>query len=169
MRIVARDDVKQFVRDAGFRVSDERVMREIRRQPAFQVGGEYSYESYVVILGNQGISPERYEADQRAQMEIGQLENAIVLSDFFTPTEYRRYIELLAEERTAAYVVLDPIALAGAVDVEESRLREFYDANRDRFMSEESVRLEYVEISLADTPIPGYLSTLRSTVQEMVK
>lgn len=148
--MVRNEVIKQFVRDSGFRVSDERVMQEIRRQPVFQVGGEYSYASYVVVLGQQGIVPEQYEFDQRAQMEIGQLENAIVVSDFFTPAEYRRYIELLAEERTAAHVLLDPRALSADIDLPESRLREYYDANSERFMSAESVRLEYVEVSLAD-------------------
>jgi len=148
--MVRNDVIRQFARDAGFRVSDERVMADIRRQPVFQVGGEYSYESYVVILRNQGIVPERYEAEQRAQMAVGQLENAVVGSDFFTPGEYRRYIELLAEERTAAHVVLDPGALAADIELPVARLEEFYDANSERFMSEESVRLEYVEVSLAD-------------------
>ena len=129
-------------------MSDERVMQEIRRQPVFQVGGEYSYESYVVVLGQQGIVPERYEADQRAQMEITQLESAIVASDFFTPAEYRRYIELLAEERTAAHVVFDPGTLATDIELSEARLKDYYEANSERFMSEESLRLEYVEVKI---------------------
>ena len=162
--MVRNDVVKQFVRDAGFRVSDERVMEEIRRQPVFQVGGEYSYESYLVVLGNQGIVPELYEADQRAQMEIAQLESAIVLSDFFTPAEYRRYIELLAEERTAAYAVLDPSVLAADIDVPEAQLRDYYAANSNLFMSEESLRLEYIEISLAD--VSGGVAISEDDVRE---
>ncbi|MBT8443738.1 MAG: peptidyl-prolyl cis-trans isomerase, partial [Gammaproteobacteria bacterium] len=148
--LIRNEVVKQFVRDNGFRVEDERVMQGIRRQDVFQVGGEFSYDSYVMLLSNQGISPEGYEREQRAQMEIEQLENGIVASAFFTPMEYRRYIELLAEERTAAFLRLDPATMASGVEVTDEQLQSFYDANNDLFMSDESVRLEYVEVLLDD-------------------
>jgi peptidyl-prolyl cis-trans isomerase D len=125
-------------------------MQSIRAQEAFQVGGAFSYDSYVMLLNNQGVSPEGYEREQRSQMEVEQLESGIVTSAFFTPAEYRRYIELLAEERTAAFVLLDPASLANEVDVTDDQLRSFYDANNELFMSEESVRLEYVEVLLED-------------------
>ena len=148
--MISNEVVRQFVRDAGFRVDDQRVMQSIRNQEVFKVGGEYSYESYVMILQNQGVSPEGFERDQRAQMEVQQLETAIVASAFYTPAEYRRYIELLAEERTVAHVQLDAEQLADEVDLSETQLRAYYDANPDLFRSEESVRLEYVEVSLDD-------------------
>jgi len=148
--MIRNEVVKQFVRDSGFRVDDERVMQFIRNQEAFQVGGEYSYDSYVMMLANQGLTPEGFERDQRSQMEVTQLESGIVASAFFTPTEYRRYIELLAEERAAAFVQLDPSMLAEDVEIAEAQLQEFYESNHDLFMSEESVSLEYVEIVLDD-------------------
>jgi len=148
--MIRNEVVKQFVRDAGFRIDDQRVTQFIRSQEAFQVGGEYSYDSYVMMLSNQGMTPEGFEREQRSQMEVTQLENGIVASAFFTPTEYRRYIELLAEERTAAHVQLDPSALVVDIEVTEAELQAFYDVNHDLFMSDESVSLEYVEILLDD-------------------
>jgi peptidyl-prolyl cis-trans isomerase D len=148
--MIQNEIVQQFVSDAGFRVADESVMQRIRSEEVFQVGGEYSYESYVMILSNQGIAPEAYERDQRAQMEITQLQNGIVASAFYTPAEYRRYIELLAEERTVALVEFDAEAMAAGVEISDEQLREYYDANNDVFMSEESVSLEYVELRLDD-------------------
>jgi len=148
--MIRNEVVRQFVREAGFRVDDQRVMQFIRNQEAFQVGGEYSYDSYVMMLANQGMTPEGFEREQREQMEVTQLENGIVASAFYTPTEYRRYIELLAEERTAAFVQLDPSMLTENVALTDDQLQAFYDANHDLFMSEESVSLEYIEIVLDD-------------------
>jgi len=109
----------QFVRDAGYRVDAERVKNFIRSRPAFQVGGEYSYESYIAVLSSQGLSPERFERDQRAALEVGQLDNGIVGSAFYTPTEYRRYISLLTEQRDALYVSFDPASLLAEIEVSE--------------------------------------------------
>ncbi|MFQ5634636.1 MAG: SurA N-terminal domain-containing protein [Gammaproteobacteria bacterium] len=148
--LIRSELVKQHVRDAGFRIEDERVMQQIRSQEVFQVGGEYSYESYVMVLGNQGISPDRFEQEQRAQMEVAQLQNGIVASAFFTPAEYRRYIQLLAEERRAAFVRFDPELLGKEVDVTQEQLQAFYESDSEAFMSEEAVSLEYVEVLLED-------------------
>jgi len=140
----------QFVRDAGYRVDAERVKNFIRSRPAFQVGGEYSYESYIAVLSSQGLSPERFERDQRAALEVGQLDNGIVGSAFYTPTEYRRYISLLTEQRDALYVSFDPASLLAEIEVSEESLRSYYDSNPEEFKTEESVSLEYVEIRLDD-------------------
>ena len=47
----------QYVRNSGYRVDAERVKAFIRSQPVFQVGEEYSYESYLAVLSSQGLSP----------------------------------------------------------------------------------------------------------------
>jgi len=67
--LVRNKVVTQYVRDIGFRVDDERLSSVISRQPVFNVGGAFSRESYIAVLSSQGISPEYYESEQRAQME----------------------------------------------------------------------------------------------------
>jgi len=140
--------LSQYVRDAGYRIDAERVKNFIRSQPVFQVGGEYSYDSYLAVLSGQGLTPERYERDQQTALEVGQLDNGIVGSAFYTPTEYRQYISLLAEQRDALYVSFDPASLAEEIRVSEESLRSYYDNNPEEFKTEESVSLDYVEIRL---------------------
>jgi len=142
--------ITQYVRDKGFRVDDGRLATAIGSQPVFQVGGSFSRESYVAVLASQGFSPEFYESSQRAQMEVRQLEDGIVSSSFYTPAEFRRYIELLAEEREVSIVELNPADLAGDIKIAEDELQAYYDAHPDEFTTPESVSLEYVEIRLED-------------------
>jgi len=142
--------VTQYVRDAGYRVSEDRVITYIRMQPVFQVGGEYSYESYVAILSSQGFSPEQFEREQRRMLEVNQVDSGVVASAFYTPGEFRRYIALLAEQRAAAYVSFDPISIAPEVEVTEEAMQAYYDANPGQFETEERVALEYVELRLDD-------------------
>lgn len=148
--LVRNQVARQYARDSGYRVSEGRLKNYIRSLPVFQVGGEYSYESYIAVLSSQGLSPERFEREQRSVLEIAQLDNGIVNSAFYTPAEYRRYIALLAERREVSYVSFDPISLAAEVDVTDDDLQAYYDANPKEFETEESVDLEYVEIRLSD-------------------
>jgi peptidyl-prolyl cis-trans isomerase D len=140
----------QFASDSGYGVSEQRLKNYIQSMSVFQVGGEYSYESYVAVLSSQGLSPTAFENEQMGALEVGQLETGIVASAFYTPAEYRRYIELLAEQRKAVYVSFDPASLADKVDVTPEAMQAYYDVNPAQFRTEENVDLEYVEILLDD-------------------
>jgi peptidyl-prolyl cis-trans isomerase D len=148
--LVRNEVVKQYVRESGYRVDDERVRQAIRTEPAFQVAGRYSSDSYVAVLNSQGLVPELYEQDQRSSLTVAQLQNGVVGSAFYTPAEYRRYIQLLTEERRVATISFDPAALIGEVPVTDEVLQADFDKNPEQYMLEESVTLDYVEVLLAD-------------------
>jgi len=148
--LVRNKVVTQYVRDTGFRIDDQSLSNAISSQPVFQLDGVFSQESYVAVLASQGLSPEFYEFEQRGQLQVRQLEDAIVSSSFFTPREYRHYIELLAEKREATIVLLDPADLVDEIEVADDDLQVYYDANADEFRTQQSVTLDYVEIRLDD-------------------
>ena len=148
--LVRNQVVTQFTRVSGYGISEQRLKGYIQSLPVFQVGGEYSYDSYVAVLSSQGLSPTEFERDQRNALEVGQLEGGIVASAFYTPAEYRRYIELLAEQRKSVYVSFDPVSLADEVEATTEAMQAYYDANPAQFETEESVDLEYIEIRLDD-------------------
>ncbi|MDJ0928430.1 MAG: peptidyl-prolyl cis-trans isomerase [Gammaproteobacteria bacterium] len=142
--------VAGYVSDSGYRVSDQQVADAIRSLPAFQVGGEFSPQGYIAALSSRGLTPEAFEAEQRRSLEISQLQAGVVDSAFFTPTEYRRFIELEQEQRKIAYLIFDPANFSAGVELEPEAAQTFYEANSSRFQTDETVVLEYVELRLAD-------------------
>jgi peptidyl-prolyl cis-trans isomerase D len=143
--------VTQFVRDSGFRVGDSKVAEYIRTMPVFQVGGQFSRPSYEAALAGQGISPSRFENEQRTFLSRQQLQDGLIQSAFYTPDEFRRFIELELERREAAYVLLDAAALAAGTSISEEDIQAFYATNREQlFQSPEQAAIEYVEVRLAD-------------------
>jgi peptidyl-prolyl cis-trans isomerase D len=142
--------LSQHVQKQGYRVSDERLVGHIRGLPVFQVGGEFSVKSYIATLASQGLSREGFENDMRRDMEINQFRDGIIASSFFTPTEFRRFIELEQERREAVFVQFDPAALAAETSIGDEDVLAFYEANANSFQTDESVSLEFVELTLAD-------------------
>lgn len=140
----------QYAYERGYRVSDQQLAQFISTVPAFQVGGAFSRESYIATLASQGLTPEVFEAEQRRQMAIAQLQNGIVSSAFYTPTEYRRFIQLEQERRQFSWLQLEPAQFLDSVSVADDEIEAFYEQNADRFLTEESVALEYVELRLDD-------------------
>lgn len=147
--------VAQFVNRAGYRVSDARVVEAIRALPAFQVNGQFSSDGYMAALASQGITPAAFEQERRAALQIEQLQNGILESAFFTPAEYRRFVLLEGERRRASFATLSAQQLAATVNVSDEDMKAYYDAHPDKFESQESVSLDYVEAKASDLPPAG--------------
>jgi peptidyl-prolyl cis-trans isomerase D len=141
--------VAQYVRDNGYRVSDQGVIEQIQAMPVFQIDGKFSRDSYLAALAGQNISTAAFENEQRATLEIRQLQDGVLESSFFTPSEFRRFVTLEAERRTISYALVEPDKLAAQIELNEDDIKAYYDAHPDRFESPESVSLDYVEAKLA--------------------
>jgi peptidyl-prolyl cis-trans isomerase D len=148
--LIQGEALAQRVSSQGYRVSDARLAQAIRSLPEFQVGGDFSMDVYRSQLTFSGISPTAFEEQQREQLGLGELQGGIGISAFYTPSEFARYIELFEQEREVAYALFTADAFLERVEVDETRVAEYYEANKDRFFSEENVDIEYLELARAD-------------------
>ncbi len=147
--LVRREALQQKVEDAGYRVSDERLTEAIRGFPEFQIDGQFSIDVYRSMLRNQGYTPQSFERAQRRDLAIRELQQGVADSTFFTPAEFRQYIELVNERREIAYAVFAADQFADGVELEPGAVEAFYAANQADFMTEEAVDLEYVRLTRA--------------------
>ena len=148
--LIQGEALSQRVASQGYRVSDARLAQAIRSLPEFQVGGDFSMDVYRSQLTFAGISPTAFEEQQREQLGLGELQGGIGVSAFYTPAEFARYIELFEQEREVAYALFPADAFLDGFEADEARVAEHYEANKDRFFSEENVDIEYLELTRAD-------------------
>ena len=148
--LIQGEALAQRVSSQGYRVSDARLAQAIRSLPEFQVGGEFSMDVYRSQLMFSGLSPTAFEDRQREQLGLAELQGGIGVSAFYTPSEFARYIELFEQEREVAYALFAVDAFLDRTEIDETQVREHYEANKDRFFSEESVDIEYLELTRAD-------------------
>ncbi len=104
-RLIRSEALLQQVESAGYRVSDERLTASIRGRSEFQVGGEFSLDVYRASLLNIGLTPAGFEALQREQLSLLELQGGIMSSGFYTAEEYFRYVELYKQRREIAYAL----------------------------------------------------------------
>lgn len=134
----------------GLDVDDARLAEQIRRIPAFQVDGEFNTDVYQARLLAQGMTAGQFEADMRRQLLLSQLPFGISGSSFATDRELAEMIALTQQTRSFDAVVIasDP---GGVVqEISDTELEAWYQANQSRFMTEEQVLVEYVELNAAD-------------------
>jgi peptidyl-prolyl cis-trans isomerase D len=138
------------VRKQDYRISDQELTETVRAMPVFQVGGQFSLESYRAMLSNVGYTPSVFEAEQRQDLEVAQLQNGILNSAFSTPLELNERIRLEREQREISWIEIDIDKYIAEVEVAEADIRTRYEEQTDRYLNPEAVDVEYLQLRLSD-------------------
>ena len=100
------------------------------------------------MLAQINKSEAEFFAETRSQLLVNQLQQGIGGSYFLTRAETQRLFDLENEEREVQYVQFAADKFAGNEPVDDAAIKAYYDKNGDRFMTTESVALEYAELRL---------------------
>ena len=149
-RLIRATLVTERSREAGYRVSGTRVQEEIRNEQAFQVEGKYNETLALARLAQVGISADTYRADVRKSLQNEELQRALFVSEFVTPTEIGRRIALEDEQREVRYATFTLDKYRAAIKPTEAELSAWFTKNSAQFLTPETVRLQYAEGSLAE-------------------
>ena len=139
--------VANHLSKAGYQISTEQLTASIQRVPEFQADGVFDMETYKSVLLQNGLDPQRFEASQRQQMREDQLRRAIGGTSLVTPAEYRRYLNLIAEQRLVSLATFDLESTGAEIEVTDEMIETFYADNDTMFLTEESADVEFIEIS----------------------
>jgi len=138
--------VDLYVVKSGYQISNEQLTAAIQRVPDFQVDGVFDKDTYYTLLAQNGYEPTRFEQSQRNSMREDQLRRAIGATAVVTPAEFRRYLNLIAEQRLVSLATFDSAGIAADIEVTDELITAYYDNNPTMFLTEESVDVEFIEI-----------------------
>ena len=142
--------VVQRTQRLGLRVTRAQIQDAWRSEPAFQEDGKFDPRVAYARLAGAGVTPQQYEAEKKRSLLTNQLGEAIVATEFLTPSEAKRLFTLEGEERELRYLVLTPEKFAAGPAFDAAAIEAAYQADQAQYMLPESARLEYAELSLAD-------------------
>ncbi len=142
--------IRQRTDDLGFEATNAEVLEAIREVPAFQVEGRFSPDAYRAALSSIGLSPERFEAEQRQFVLARQLDRGLYHSAFVLPAELERRVKLTGEKRTVGWVAVPAREFESEVQLDDAAIAAYYEANKSRYMTEEQATVEYVELDIDD-------------------
>lgn len=130
------------------------VDQTIIAMPAFQENNQFSPERYQMLLRNQGYTPAYFKHLLQQELVVNQLHSGVVESDFVTQSELQQVAGLLQQQRSFHYLVIPLAGLADKVTVADADLQAYYQEHQDKFLREERVKLEYIELQAADYAAP---------------
>ena len=137
---------EKFINENGINISDEFIARVIQSSPEFMIDGQFSRDRYYTWLNERVIEPSLFEENQRINIRKGQLERGIRATSFVTPSEYRRYLNLIGEQRNVTIAEIDLSVLADPINLEEEDIQEYYSSRSNEFLQPESIDFRYIEL-----------------------
>ena len=134
----------QSAKNANFAFSSEALDQLILQTPEFQVDGAFSAARFDQVIQQMGYSRLQFRQLLEQEMLIGQLRAGISGTGFVTDHQVDNFARL--EMQTRDFATLTLPAQQEAIEVGDEQIKEYYEANADRFRTPEQVIVEYVEL-----------------------
>ncbi len=138
--------------ERGFTTTDTRLAGVLRSIPAFLDQGAFSVDLYRSALANLGETPAYFENRQRGSMTLRQFFRSIAESAFYTPVDFRFYIELVQESRSVKGLYVSPEPFRAESPTTDEQVSDYYERKASDFWTRETVDLEYVELDAGALP-----------------
>ncbi|WP_374365782.1 SurA N-terminal domain-containing protein [Stutzerimonas sp.] len=134
----------QSAKNANFAFSSEALDQLILQTPEFQVDGAFSAARFDQVIQQMGYSRLQFRQLLEQEMLIGQLRAGISGTGFVTDQQVDNFARL--EMQTRDFATLTLPAQQEAIEVGDEQIKEYYEANADRFRTPEQVIVEYIEL-----------------------
>ncbi len=166
-RMIDEELLAQTSERLGLTVTPAQLRDAIAEVPAFQVEGRFDPTQYQLLLTAQAMTPRQYESQIRRDLDVRTLPIQLIDSAFLTDAELDDFVRLADQTRDIEYLAI-MLPTEPEAALEEDAALAWYDENRERYRSEETVAIEYVELSSADIEVASNVDeqTLRERYDE---
>ena len=134
----------------AFGVTDQLVDQVIVEIPQFQADGRFDPRLFDQAIGRMGMSRLGFREELKRNLIEYQVKGAIETSIIVTPSELKRLHSLQNHTRSGELLVIDVERFMDQVSVSNEDTTTYYESNKNLFVTEESVALDYVVLSAAD-------------------
>lgn len=153
-QVVDTELKQQLGERSGMRTGDALISKTIAELEPFQEDGKFSQALYERRLRTNNLSPAAFEEQLRRDLLNEQLQRAISDSAFTTKQEVDWTLKVEGEKRSITFTTIAAEPLKADVPVSAEEVEKYYRDNQDRFMSEETVAISYVELSVDELAKP---------------
>ena len=129
----------------GYRISDAVLSERIRQ--LFTVDGVFDRQRFEASVASIGMNIPMYEQSLRNELRLQQMQSAIANSAFITNEEVANLATLNEQTRDISVLTFNIDHFSTAAKATEEEIKQYYDANLQRFMVPEKIKIDYVEIT----------------------
>jgi peptidyl-prolyl cis-trans isomerase D len=132
--------------------SDARLARELQQSPSIaslrSADGKLDMERYKQMVASQGMTPEMFETQVRADLSNRQVIQGVQASAYATPAQTQTALNAFMQRREAQILNFPATDFLSKVSLSDADLKAYYDKNAAQFQSPESADIEYVVLDI---------------------
>ena len=133
--------------------SDQRLARDLQNNEVIaglrRPDGTLDVDAYRQLLGRQGMTPEMFEAQVRADLSQRQVAQGIQSSGFATEGLAKVSLDAFFEQREVRLARFASSEFAARVELSDTDIETFYNNNPASFQSQEQADVEYLVLDAA--------------------
>ncbi|AMO56294.1 hypothetical protein GZ77_05695 [Endozoicomonas montiporae] len=148
--LIERTLLLQAAKSGKMDVSDTSLDQLILSIPEFQQDGQFNQERFQMVLRSVGMTPLQFRSVLREDILMNQMQSGIAGSEFVTAAEIRQLNSLERQTRDIAWLTLEAEKVRNSIQPSEDEISTYYEAHSERFMTDEQVVIQYVEMKKAD-------------------
>ncbi|EAT10702.1 hypothetical protein HF888_08375 [Bermanella marisrubri] len=142
--LIDQELLAQAATESGVYISDQDIDRLIVQSPNFQVNGAFDAATYDLTIRSMGFTRMTYREAVRESIKTQQVQSAWQGTEFATDLEKEQLSLLENQIRSIKYKEYKSDNFKESVQLSDEDIQSFYEANDSRFMTTESVIVDYV-------------------------
>lgn len=135
--------LRQAAEENGIRVPDAELAQSIAQIPAFQNNGVFDQQRYKILLSQNRLTPESFEAMQKEAILMDRLRSMIVKNAKVSDDEIREWYNWENTSVDIAYAAFKPAAFED-VEITDQMIEEYYNAHKEEYKTQPRVQARYI-------------------------
>jgi len=161
-QLIEQSALSQYVNDSYYRIGDVDLNKLIRSIEAFNTDGKFDSSIYRSQVASLGYSTAGFEQEFRRSQSLEQLQTGLVSTAFTVASIQKKLTSL--ENQTRKVRVLTRSAQNDKIEIGQVEIDEYYEQNKSHFMTNEQLRVDYIELSL-----DGIKASLNITEEQLLE
>jgi peptidyl-prolyl cis-trans isomerase D len=133
----------------GLKVSNQELIDNIAQYDAFQVDGQFNRDRYLEVLSYQRIDAQEFENSQTRALLSRKVQDALLKDISLSDEELAAAFHERGDSINLNFVWITPALVENKVEVSDTGLNDFFNANKEDFRIPEKVALRYLQFDPA--------------------
>jgi len=147
-QLITKEVLFQTAENLNIRTTKALVDQRLLDNPVYQKNGLFDEPTYLQQVQMLGYSPIQFVNEYGRSLSAELLRTGIASSSFTSDWEVEEAIKLLTQKRDVAYLLFGLEKFKEGVEVSEAEIKERYDEELDLYMTDTSLELEYLGLSV---------------------
>ncbi len=145
-QLIEETALRSYTERTNYQVGDHQLNEIIRAMEMFQSDGQFDATTYQRQVGSLGYSTAGYEYELRRARAMAQLQSGIAATTFTIPDNAKHMASLSGQVRKIRLLTRE--LNTDSYNVDEADVEKYFESNSSKYMTEEQVRIDYIEVSL---------------------